>query len=82
MTKNIPDGDQLFTGLTKISYDPVEESTIDSVTPIAETPSTADYFRTIKEEVDAALATAPNGPNCALRWHSRCCTIMDSSTDK
>ena len=27
----------------------------------AETPSTADYFRTIKEEVDAALATAPNG---------------------
>lgn len=61
MTKNIPDGDQLFTGLTKISYDPVEESTIDSVAPIAETPSTADYFRTIKEEVDAALATAPNG---------------------
>lgn len=61
MTKNIPDGDQLFTGLTKISYDPVEESTIDSVAPIAKTPSTADYFRTIKEEVDAALATAPNG---------------------
>ena len=61
MTKNIPEGDQLFTGLTKISYDPVEETPVDSMGPVAETPSTADYFSTIKEEVDAALATVPNG---------------------
>ena len=61
MTKNIPEGDQLFTGLTKIAYDPVEELPLDSVAPMAESPSTADYFSTIKEEVEAALATAPNG---------------------
>lgn len=46
MTKNIPDDDQLFTGLTKISYDNYEKS---------------DNFITTQEEVEAALATAPNG---------------------
>ena len=48
MTKNIPEGDQLFTGLTKISYDPVEELPLDSVAPMAESLSTADYFSTIE----------------------------------
>lgn len=46
MTKNIPDDDQLFTGLTKISYDNYEKN---------------DNFITTQEEVEAALATAPNG---------------------
>lgn len=46
MTKNIPDDDQLFTGLTKITYDNYEEN---------------DNFVTTQEEVEAALATAPNG---------------------
>ncbi len=46
MTKNIPDDDQLFTGLTKITYDDYDKN---------------DHFVTTKEEVDAALATAPNG---------------------
>ena len=45
MTKNIPEGDQLFTGLTKIHYEGGEDACDDSVKP----------------EVEAALATAPNG---------------------
>ena len=46
MTKNIPEGDQLFTGLKAITYD-------DSV-------KDEDFAQT-QEEVEAALATAPNG---------------------
>lgn len=46
MTKNIPEGDQLFTGLKAITYD-------DSV-------KHEDFAHT-QEEVEAALATAPNG---------------------
>ena len=45
-TKSIPEGDQLFTGLTKIGY---EAETKDS------------HFASTQTEVDAALATAPNG---------------------
>ena len=46
MTKDIPDGDQLFTGLKKIAYEDSEPS---------------DNLTAAKEEVEAALATAPNG---------------------
>ncbi|MBQ8457962.1 MAG: BamA/TamA family outer membrane protein [Prevotella sp.] len=46
MTKNIPEDDQLFTGLTKITYDDYEKN---------------DNFISAQEEVEAALATAPNG---------------------
>lgn len=46
MTKNIPEDDQLFTGLTKISYENYDKN---------------DNFITTQEEVEAALATAPNG---------------------
>ena len=46
MTKNIPEDDQLFTGLTKISYENYENN---------------DNFIATQEEVEAALATAPNG---------------------
>ena len=45
-TKNIPDDDQLFVGLSKIEYENYEKS---------------DNLETAKEEVEAALATAPNG---------------------
>lgn len=45
-TKNIPEGDQLFVGLTDIKY---------------ETSDDSEHFITTQEEVDAALATAPNG---------------------
>ena len=45
-TKNIPDDDQLFIGLTKIDYQNYEED---------------DHFIATQEEVEAALATAPNG---------------------
>ena len=45
-TKNIPDDDQLFIGLTKIEYKDYEPG---------------DHFDTTKEEIEAALATAPNG---------------------
>ena len=53
MTKNIPEGDQLFTGLTKISYDEPAPETDSLVAPAS--------FATTREEVEAALATAPNG---------------------
>jgi hypothetical protein len=46
MTKNIPEGDQLFTGLKAITYDDCAPE---------------DDFTQAKEEVEAALATAPNG---------------------
>ena len=46
MTKDIPEGDRLFTGLKKIVYEDYEES---------------DNLTQAQEEVEAALATAPNG---------------------
>ncbi len=46
MTKDIPADDKLFTGLTRISYEDYDK---------------CDHFSTMKDEVDAALATAPNG---------------------
>lgn len=45
-TKSVPDGDQLYVGLKDISYTNYEKS---------------DHFYTTQEEVEAALATAPNG---------------------
>ena len=45
-TKSIPEGDQLFTGLSKITY---------------EAPERGKHFVAVQEEVEAALATAPNG---------------------
>ncbi len=45
-TKNIPDDDQLFIGLTKIDYQNYEKN---------------DQFATVQEEIEASLATAPNG---------------------
>lgn len=45
-TKHVPEGDQLFTGLTKIEY----KNYVDD-----------DNFIATQEEVEAALATAPNG---------------------
>ncbi len=45
-TKNVPDGDQLFVGLTKIDYSDGERG---------------EHFAKTQEEVEAALATAPNG---------------------
>ena len=45
-TKHVPDGDQLFTGLTKIEY----KNYVDD-----------ENFIATQEEVEAALATAPNG---------------------
>ena len=46
MTKNIPEDDQLFTGLKAITYEDYEQN---------------DNFVKTQEEVEAALATAPNG---------------------
>lgn len=45
-TKHIPDDDKLFIGLKNIQYDNYEKS---------------EHFDETREEVDAALATAPNG---------------------
>jgi len=46
MTKHVPEGDQLFTGLKEIVYEDAPPS---------------DNLIETKEEVEAALATAPNG---------------------
>ena len=45
-TKLVPEGDQLFIGLTKIEYNNYEEN---------------EHFVSTQEEIEAALATAPNG---------------------
>lgn len=45
-TKGIPDGDQLFIGLSNIEYN---------------APEKGSNFAATQEEVEAALATAPNG---------------------
>lgn len=45
-TKGIPDDDQLFVGLKKIQYENYEA---------------CDHATTTQEEIEAALATAPNG---------------------
>lgn len=45
-TKSIPDGDQLYTGLVKTEY-------------IA--PEKGEHYTETQEEINAALATAPNG---------------------
>lgn len=51
-TKSIPEGDQLFTGLSKIEYN----------TPAKETaPGSAEHYGATQDELEAALATAPNG---------------------
>ena len=46
MTKDIPEGEQLFTGLKKIAYEDYEQNA---------------NFTTTQEEMEVALATAPNG---------------------
>lgn len=45
-TSGVPDGDQLFTGLKPIKYENYEKG---------------EHFLSTQEEVEAALATAPNG---------------------
>ena len=45
-TSSVPDDDKLFTGLKKINYENYEPSA---------------HFYSTQEEVEAALATAPNG---------------------
>lgn len=54
MTKNIPEDDQLFTGLKKITYENYESN---------------DNFVQTQEEVEAALATAPNGAIFGSSYH-------------
>ena len=48
-TRNIPEDDHLFVGLTKIAYDNPDEK------------HHRQNLEVTKEEVEAALATAPNG---------------------
>ena len=57
MTKNIPEGDQLFTGLKKITYSDYVLTDSAGVTAEVATKN----FALAQEEVEAALATAPNG---------------------
>ena len=52
-TKNLRDSDQLFIGLEKIKYADINEDSISD--------EEADHLATTKEEVESALATAPNG---------------------
>ena len=52
MTKGIPEDDQLFTGLTKIVYSDAKDY---------DNKDYDDHLAFTKEEVEAALATEPNG---------------------
>ena len=52
MTKNIPEGEQLFTGLTKIAYDDAKDYDVKAYD---------EHLENTKAEVEAALATEPNG---------------------
>lgn len=60
MTKNIPEGEQLFRGLTKIEYE--DEPKDDTF---------AKHTATTKEEVEAALASAPNGSLFGSSYYSK-----------
>ena len=52
MTKNIPEDDQLFVGLTKIAYSDEQKYTNEEYDK---------HLENTKLEVEAALATQPNG---------------------
>ena len=52
MTKNIPEDDQLFTGLTKMAYADEKEYDIEAYNA---------HLEATKAEIEAALATEPNG---------------------
>ena len=58
MTKNIPEDDQLFTGLKTIKWEGEEKD------------SFANHLITMKEEVEAALATEPNGSLFGSSYYS------------
>ena len=58
MTKNIPEDDQLFTGLKSIAY--VDERKDSFVV----------HRTTMKEEIEAALATEPNGSLFGSSYYS------------
>ena len=53
-TRDVPEGDQLFTGLKKITYD------ADTLRP-SPFAAYSSHLEDTKAEVEAALATAPNG---------------------
>ncbi len=53
-TSSVPDGDQLYVGLKPIDYRNYEKS---------------DHFYSTQEEVEAALATAPNGAFFGSSYH-------------
>ena len=53
-TKGVPDGDQLYTGLKPINYRNYEK---------------CDHFYNTQEELEAALATAPNGAFFGSSYH-------------
>lgn len=53
-TSSVPEGDQLYIGLKPIEYKEYEKN---------------DHFYTVQEEVEAALATAPNGAFFGSSYH-------------
>ena len=65
MTKDIPKDDQLFTGLKAIDYDDDPEK--DKTTPESELGR--ENYATTQDEVEAALATAPNGSLFGSSYH-------------
>ena len=55
-TASVPEGDQLYTGQRKIKYENYKAS---------------DHFSTTQEEVEAALATEPNGAIFGSSYYPR-----------
>ncbi|MCR5129961.1 MAG: BamA/TamA family outer membrane protein [Prevotella sp.] len=60
-TSNIPEGDQLFVGLKKIEYERTDTN--------ADVLVAKKNFVTTQEEIEAALATAPNGALFGSSYH-------------
>ena len=65
MTKDIPEDDQLFTGLKHTIYEDVQQSPNATIAPDV---AIKNYIAT-QDEVEAALATAPNGSLFGSSYH-------------
>ena len=60
-TEGVPEGDQLFTGLTKIAYERANDGVPSAI-------ANQNFIET-QAEVEAALATAPNGALFGSSYH-------------
>ena len=68
-TKDVPDDDQLFVGLTKITYDEDKNENENQNENRNKNENYKQHLADTKTEVEAALATAPNGALFGSSYH-------------